>query len=112
MLNLIFELMSNTISNTNGATLNGEQGFLLMLLNEEVAITTAMIADYIWQDLPITKRLNESYKLAVAFVEKYPVGTIWETKDNPKNWDEIIHEFVRSEGFKTKHTEDQKAAYF
>ena len=42
--------MSNSITNPNEANLNGEQGFLLMLLNEEVAITTAMIADYIWQD--------------------------------------------------------------
>ena len=61
---------------------------------KEIAITTAMIADYIWQDQSILNRLDMAYKIAGKFVDQYPADTNWHELKDEGDWDEIIYEFV------------------
>ena len=61
---------------------------------KEIAITTAMIADYIWQDQSIFNRLDMAYKIAGKFVDQYPADTNWHELKDEGDWDEIIYEFV------------------
>ena len=61
---------------------------------KEIAITTAMITDYIWQDKTIHNRLDMAYELAEKFVDQYPVDTNWHELKGEGDWDQIIYEFV------------------